>query len=46
MTEALEMARIAVTDGITVIACTPHITPGLYDNAGASIRDAVAHLWR
>jgi protein-tyrosine phosphatase len=44
MTEALEMARIAVSDGITVIACTPHITPGLYDNAGASIRDAVAQL--
>lgn len=26
------MARIAVTDGITHMACTPHIVPGLYEN--------------
>ena len=34
---ALEMARIAVADGITVVACTPHILPGLYDNRGPEI---------
>jgi len=34
---ALEMARIAVGDGITMTACTPHIYPGLYDNTGAQI---------
>lgn len=34
---SLEMARIAVADGITVVACTPHILPGLYHNTGAQI---------
>lgn len=29
---SFDMARIAVADGITDIVCTPHITPGLYDN--------------
>jgi protein-tyrosine phosphatase len=29
---SLEMARIAVNDGIRVMACTPHIYPGLYQN--------------
>jgi protein-tyrosine phosphatase len=29
---SLEMARIAVDDGIEVLACTPHIYPGLYMN--------------
>lgn len=38
------MARIAASDGITVIACTPHIVPGLYDNAGPAIRLAVHEL--
>lgn len=32
------MARIAVADGIEHIACTPHITPGVYDNTGPDIR--------
>jgi protein-tyrosine phosphatase len=45
---ALEMARIAVADGIRVTACTPHIYPGLYENTAAGIRRAVeqfrAHL--
>ncbi len=42
---SLEMARIAVADGITVMACTPHIFPGVYDNSGrgiAAARDALA----
>lgn len=29
---SLEMARIAVADGTTIMACTPHIYPGLYMN--------------
>ncbi|MGY6518914.1 MAG: tyrosine-protein phosphatase [Lysobacteraceae bacterium] len=39
---ALAMARIAVDDGITVTACTPHIYPGLYENDGDGIRRATA----
>lgn len=42
--ESLEMARVAVADGITQIACTPHIYPGLYENDGPSIDAAVKHL--
>jgi protein-tyrosine phosphatase len=34
---ALEMARIAVADGIAIMACTPHIYPGLYENSGPDI---------
>ena len=41
---ALAMARIAVADGISVTACTPHIYPGLYENNGAGIRAAIAQL--
>jgi len=39
--EALAMARTAVADGITHVACTPHIYPGLYDNSGPAIMAAV-----
>lgn len=41
---SLKMARIAVQDGIGVMACTPHIYPGLYVNDAAGItaaRDAL-----
>lgn len=41
---ALEMARIAVGDGITVTACTPHIYPGLYNNNGPDILRRVEAL--
>lgn len=41
---ALEMARMAVADGITVTACTPHIYPGLYENDGDGIRAAIVRL--
>jgi len=34
---SLEMARMAVDDGITMTACTPHIYPGLYMNDTAGI---------
>lgn len=39
---ALEMARIAIADGIGHIACTPHIYPGMYENDAHGIRAAVA----
>jgi protein-tyrosine phosphatase len=41
---SLKMARIAVEEGIRVMACTPHIYPGLYQNHKAGIvaaRDAL-----
>lgn len=44
MAVALDMARCAVADGIGVIACTPHVLPGLYDNEAGGIRSAVRHL--
>jgi protein-tyrosine phosphatase len=33
---------MAVADGISVVACTPHILPGLYNNNGPQIRQALA----
>jgi protein-tyrosine phosphatase len=41
---SLAMARVAASDGIEVMACTPHIYPGLYENQGPAIRQAVAQL--
>lgn len=41
---ALQMARIAVDDGIGTIACTPHIYPGLYENNATGIRAAITAL--
>jgi protein-tyrosine phosphatase len=38
------MARMFLADGITTVACTPHILPGLYHNTGAGIRASVARL--
>ncbi len=37
---SLEMARIAVADGIHTMACTPHIYPGMYMNDGPGIERA------
>ena len=31
---SIEMARAFVADGVSVVACTPHILPGLYHNSG------------
>lgn len=39
---ALDMARMAVADGIRTIACTPHIYPGMYENDASGIRAAIA----
>lgn len=44
LAQALEMARIAEADGIAVMACTPHITPGVFDNSGFRIRAATEAL--
>ncbi len=41
---ALEMARMAVANGVEVQACTPHILPGLYNNTGPQIRLAAQEL--
>lgn len=41
---ALEMARIAAEDGIRIVACTPHIYPGVYENTAGGIRKAIAAL--
>lgn len=41
---SLEMARMAVADGIETMACTPHIYPGLYENDGPGIRRHMAAL--
>ena len=41
---ALDMARAAVADGVTDLACTPHILPGLYQNSGPQIREATQAL--
>ncbi|GHE82717.1 hypothetical protein GCM10019059_45000 [Camelimonas fluminis] len=41
---SLEMARMQVAQGVTVMACTPHILPGVYHNHGNDIRQAVTVL--
>ncbi|TIM04432.1 CpsB/CapC family capsule biosynthesis tyrosine phosphatase [Mesorhizobium sp.] len=44
LAESLEMARLAVADGTTHMACTPHIVPGMYENGSANIARAVQEL--
>lgn len=44
LTTSLAMARMAAADGVTLTACTPHIYPGLYENTGPAIRQAVVEL--
>ncbi len=41
---SLEMARAIAADGVSVVACTPHILPGLYYNSGPQIRQLVAQF--
>lgn len=41
---ALDMARMAVADGIRVTACTPHIYPGMYANTAPGIRAAISRF--
>jgi protein-tyrosine phosphatase len=45
-TVSLDMARIAVADGIETTACTPHIYPGLYENNASGITARVKALQR
>ncbi len=42
--DSLAIGRMAETDGIEVMACTPHFMPGMYDNQAADIRARVKHL--
>jgi protein-tyrosine phosphatase len=41
---SLDMAEAFVADGVTDVACTPHILPGLYHNSGPQIRQSVQQL--
>lgn len=41
---SLDMARLFVDQGVSHVACTPHILPGLYHNTGPQIRQAVLAL--
>jgi protein-tyrosine phosphatase len=41
---SLAMARMALDDGIKVMACTPHFLPGLYDNEASDVRARVVAL--
>lgn len=44
MERSLELARIAVADGISHLVCTPHIHPGRYENTPSSIAAALLQL--
>jgi len=39
---SLDLARIAVDEGISHMVCTPHIHPGRYDNSPSTIAPALA----
>ena len=41
---ALEMARMAVANGISHSVCTPHIHAGRYENDSDSIRSACSNF--
>ena len=41
---SLAMARMAIDDGIKVMACTPHFLPGLYDSQANDVRKRAAAL--
>src|SRR5688572_21738169 len=41
---AIDMACRAVEDGIAIMACTPHMLPGVFDNDAADIRRRIATL--
>lgn len=43
---SLQMAEIALEDGITTVACTPHIYPGMYMNDKAGIEAACHAMQR
>lgn len=41
---SIAMARMAIDDGIKIMACTPHFMPGLYDSHASDVRKRVAAL--
>jgi protein-tyrosine phosphatase len=41
---SLAMAKMAVADGIKVMACTPHFMPGVYDNESSDVTQRVHTL--
>jgi len=41
---SLAMAGAMAEQGVTDVACTPHILPGLYHNSGPAIREATQRL--
>lgn len=41
---SVEMAKMAIADGTTHIACTPHIMPGIYDNDTSIIQQKMSEL--
>jgi protein-tyrosine phosphatase len=38
------MARLSVAEGVSVIACTPHMFPGVYNNSGPDVRARIDAL--
>ena len=42
--KSLAMARLAVADGTTHIACTPHFMPGVYENTVQAISQLISEL--
>ncbi|HAM51440.1 MAG TPA: capsule biosynthesis protein CapC [Nitrospiraceae bacterium] len=44
MRESVEMARMAIDDGISTIFATPHIMDGVYDNTTLKIKEAYGEL--
>jgi protein-tyrosine phosphatase len=42
--DSVAIAKMAVSDGIEVMACTPHFMPGLYDNDSRDISSRVEDL--
>ena len=41
---SLAMAKASVAQGVEIVACTPHILPGLYHNSGPAIRESTKKL--
>jgi protein-tyrosine phosphatase len=41
---SLRMAKMLLADGVSTVACTPHILPGLYSNSGPQILEAIRQL--